>query len=96
MTRPPLDLEGKTVRKCRACGGTGIFRGSRPIPCYSCNGSGYVVVGTPAALCEHCYGYGMMCGHRCSHCRGTGYAALYYGDLAVNKDGEEIENLIGG
>ena len=70
----------KTLGQCANCSGTGAARGTRPISCATCGGSGevrraarsmfgqFVQVGP----CPSCRGEGTVIGTPCEVCRGEG------------------------
>ncbi len=65
---------------CSECGGTGAAKGSRPVTCKTCGGSGQVqtVARTPLGaftqigICPDCHGTGQKIETPCSACKGYG------------------------
>lgn len=65
---------------CSECGGTGAARGSQPVTCPTCHGTGQVqtVTRTPLgaisqiSVCPDCRGTGKKIGTPCSACKGYG------------------------
>ena len=70
----------KTLIQCKTCTGTGGAKGSRPIRCSSCAGSGEVRRATRSvfgqfvsvAPCSVCHGEGVLTTNPCEVCRGEG------------------------
>ena len=68
------------LETCTECGGTGAEKGSKPITCPTCNGTGQVqtVARTPLgsftqiSTCPDCHGSGQRIEHKCSACKGYG------------------------
>lgn len=71
-TTIPVSLESA----CRECGGSGARKGTAPVPCPSCGGSG--VVSEAQGLfalshpCPRCRGNGTVVEDPCGNCRGGG------------------------
>ncbi|MBI4093645.1 molecular chaperone DnaJ [Candidatus Kaiserbacteria bacterium] len=65
---------------CTTCGGSGAKKGSKPIPCASCNGKGeiretrssFLGTFTTTRSCPRCHGKGEMPETPCEVCRGEG------------------------
>jgi len=70
----------KTMEACHACEGSGAKRGSRPVTCDACGGSGQVQRATRSvfgqfvsvAPCPTCSGEGTIIKDPCEICRGEG------------------------
>ncbi len=68
------------LENCSACGGTGAERGSKPVTCPTCRGSGQVqhVTRTPLGsfaqivTCPDCHGSGKKIMNPCKECKGQG------------------------
>lgn len=68
------------LENCSACGGTGAERGSKPVTCPTCHGSGQVqhVTRTPLGsfaqivTCPDCHGSGKKIMNPCKECKGQG------------------------
>ncbi len=67
---------------CLACSGTGARKGSKVVPCASCNGKGHIRESrntffgnfTTTRTCPRCAGRGEVPEHLCEACRGEGIA----------------------
>ena len=65
---------------CSACSGTGAEKGTHPITCDKCHGSGYMTVTQKSMLgvvrrqtvCDKCQGRGVIIQHPCQTCHGKG------------------------
>ncbi|HXG45447.1 MAG TPA: molecular chaperone DnaJ [Gemmatimonadales bacterium] len=70
----------KTLDRCEACGGTGARKGTRPVTCGGCNGTGEVrraarsMFGQFVSVspCPICAGQGQVIQTPCEACRGEG------------------------
>lgn len=69
-------IEFETDTNCDDCHGSGAAKGSSPITCKVCGGSGQVVrqqgFFTMATTCHHCHGTGEMIEKPCLTCKGKG------------------------
>jgi molecular chaperone DnaJ len=74
------EIEVPTRQRCSGCGGTGARRGSAPMICGTCSGTGSV--SRPqgffdvSAGCEACGGSGRLTPHDCIDCSGSGLQAV--------------------
>lgn len=70
------DIEFDTEKSCDECKGSGAEKGSQPVTCTTCNGSGQVVRSqgffAMASTCPQCNGQGMMIKNPCKPCKGKG------------------------
>ena len=61
---------------CGSCSGTGAAKGSQPVGCPACNGSGQVARGggifQMVSTCPQCKGAGRVVGSPCKSCKGRG------------------------
>jgi len=61
---------------CDACSGTGAAKGSQPVGCSACKGSGQVARGggffQMVSTCPQCNGAGRIVGSPCKSCKGRG------------------------
>lgn len=65
---------------CPTCDGTGAEKGTHPITCDKCHGTGYMTVTQQSMLgtirrqttCDKCHGRGVIIEHPCKTCRGAG------------------------
>ena len=65
---------------CPTCDGTGAEKGTHPITCDKCHGSGYMTVTQQSMLgtirrqtiCDKCHGKGVIIEHPCKTCHGEG------------------------
>ena len=61
---------------CGSCSGTGAAKGSQPVGCRTCNGSGQVARGggifQMVSTCPQCKGAGRVVGSPCKSCKGRG------------------------
>jgi len=65
---------------CPTCKGSGAERGTHPITCDKCHGSGYMTVTQKSligvirqqAVCDKCQGRGVIIDHPCQTCHGDG------------------------
>ena len=65
---------------CPTCNGTGAERGTHPITCDKCHGSGYMTITQQSAfgviqrqtVCDKCHGQGVIIEHPCNECHGKG------------------------
>ncbi len=68
------------LENCPSCGGTGAEKGSKPVTCPTCHGSGQVqqVTRTPLGsfaqivTCPDCHGTGKKIMNPCKYCKGQG------------------------
>lgn len=62
--------------RCNGCDGSGVQKGSRPVPCQTCNGQGQVRMQqgffSVQQTCPHCRGQGSTIQDPCTSCRGHG------------------------
>lgn len=62
--------------RCGGCDGSGVQKGSRPLPCQTCNGQGQVRMQqgffSVQQTCPHCRGQGSTIQDPCISCRGHG------------------------
>lgn len=70
------DIEFDTDESCGECKGTGAEKGSTPVTCPTCGGSGQVVRSqgffSVASTCPTCRGEGTMIKNPCKSCKGKG------------------------
>lgn len=70
------EIEVAKFEKCKECGGTGSEKGTNPIVCPTCHGSGQVTRSTGflniSSTCPQCHGAGRIITNPCKNCRGTG------------------------
>lgn len=74
------EIKFEHLEICRECNGTGAQKGSKPVTCPTCHGSGKVqtVTRTPLgaisqiSICPDCRGSGKKIGTPCSACKGYG------------------------
>jgi molecular chaperone DnaJ len=70
------DIEFDTDESCEECHGSGAEKGSTPVTCPTCAGSGQVVRSqgffSVASTCPTCHGEGMMIKNPCKVCKGKG------------------------
>ena len=74
-------LEMNLREPCATCGGTGAKKGTTPVTCTRCHGSGRVVTTQQSifgmmqteSACPECRGSGKIIKEKCPDCRGTGY-----------------------
>ena len=65
---------------CETCGGNGCEKGTHPITCDKCHGTGYMTVTQQSMLgmirrqtvCDKCQGRGVIIEHPCKTCHGKG------------------------
>ncbi len=61
---------------CSECNGSGCAKGTSPVKCSTCHGSGQVARGggffQMVSTCPHCRGSGQMITNPCKECKGTG------------------------
>ena len=65
---------------CPTCGGNGAEKGTHPITCDKCHGSGYMTITQKSligvirqqAVCDKCHGKGVIIEHPCRTCHGNG------------------------
>ncbi|MDF7639058.1 molecular chaperone DnaJ [Lactobacillus sp. ESL0791] len=65
---------------CSTCSGTGAEKGTHPVTCDKCHGSGYMTVTQQSMLgvvrrqtvCDKCHGRGVIIQHPCQTCHGKG------------------------
>lgn len=69
-------IEFDTDEQCGECTGTGAAKGTQPITCKTCRGSGQIVrqqgFFSMASTCHTCHGTGEMIETPCKSCRGQG------------------------
>lgn len=70
------EIEFETEQNCKDCNGSGAEKGSQPVTCTMCGGSGQVVrqqgFFTMASACPTCHGEGQMVKNPCQPCKGSG------------------------
>lgn len=70
------EIEFETEQNCKDCNGLGAEKGSQPVNCTMCGGSGQVVrqqgFFTMASTCPSCRGEGQTIKNPCTSCRGSG------------------------
>lgn len=70
------DIEFDAEESCADCTGTGAEKGSKPVMCSQCGGTGQVVrqqgFFTMATPCSACHGQGQIIKNPCKTCRGQG------------------------
>lgn len=74
------EIEFTHLENCPECGGTGAEKGSAPVTCPTCHGSGQVqtVTRTPLgafsqiSVCPDCHGTGQKITNLCKACKGAG------------------------
>lgn len=70
------EISFDTEEQCSECAGTGAAKGSAPITCPTCRGSGQVVrqqgFFTMASTCHTCAGTGQTIENPCKPCKGAG------------------------
>lgn len=70
------NIEFDCEENCEECSGSGAEKGSQPISCATCGGSGQVVSRqgffTMASACPACRGEGKVIKNPCKKCRGNG------------------------
>jgi len=74
-----IELNLKDV--CPTCGGSGAKKGTQPVTCPKCNGTGRVVMRQQSlfgmmqteAVCPDCHGTGKIIKEKCPDCKGTGF-----------------------
>jgi molecular chaperone DnaJ len=70
------DIEFDTDKSCDECKGTGAEKGSAPVTCPTCHGSGQVVRSqgffSVASTCPTCRGEGSTIKNPCKSCKGKG------------------------
>ncbi|MBN6049717.1 molecular chaperone DnaJ [Lactobacillus helveticus] len=67
-------------KTCGTCGGNGCEKGTHPITCDKCHGTGYMTVTQQSMLgmirrqtiCDKCHGRGVIIEHPCKTCGGKG------------------------
>ena len=61
---------------CKECNGTAAAKGSKPVTCPVCRGSGQVATGggffQMVSTCHQCRGHGQVIKNPCKNCKGTG------------------------
>ena len=65
---------------CETCGGNGCEKGTHPITCDKCHGTGYMTITQQSMLgmirrqttCDKCHGRGVIIEHPCKTCGGKG------------------------
>ncbi|MNK07397.1 Chaperone protein DnaJ [compost metagenome] len=75
------EIEFDTEENCKECKGTGAEKGSQPITCPTCHGSGQVVRSqgffAMASTCPTCHGQGTTVKDPCKPCKGKGRVASH-------------------
>lgn len=70
------EIEFEAEDSCEECSGSGAEKGSKPVTCTTCRGSGQVVrqqgFFTMATTCHSCQGSGQMIQKPCRSCHGQG------------------------
>ncbi|MBX3041199.1 MAG: molecular chaperone DnaJ [Bdellovibrionaceae bacterium] len=70
------DIEFEAEEGCDECSGSGAEKGSKPVMCSTCGGTGQVVrqqgFFTMATTCHVCHGAGQTIKNPCKKCRGNG------------------------
>jgi molecular chaperone DnaJ len=70
------EIDFQTVRECAECGGSGAARGSSPVTCDACSGSGQVRISQGIfaiqQTCPRCKGRGSIVKDPCPKCAGHG------------------------
>ncbi len=70
------DIEFDTDKSCNECKGSGAEKGSTPVTCPTCHGSGQVVRSqgffSVASTCPTCHGEGATVKNPCKSCKGKG------------------------
>lgn len=81
-------IKGKTTditytrsETCPVCGGSGAEKGTHPITCDKCHGTGYMTISQRSMLgvvqrqtrCDKCNGRGVIIEHPCQNCHGQGH-----------------------
>lgn len=70
------EIEFDTEESCGECKGTGAEKGSQPVTCTTCGGSGQVVRSqgffAMASQCPTCHGQGTITKNPCKGCKGKG------------------------
>ncbi len=70
------EIEFDTEKSCDICKGSGAEKGSQPVTCPTCHGSGQVVRSqgffAMASTCPQCQGQGTMVKNPCKPCKGKG------------------------
>lgn len=70
------EIEFDTDKNCGECNGSGAEKGSQPINCPTCGGSGQVVRSqgffAMASTCPQCHGEGQIVKNPCKGCKGSG------------------------
>lgn len=70
------NIEFDCEENCRECNGSGAEKGTQPVTCMTCGGSGQVVSRqgffTMASPCPACRGEGQIIKHHCKKCKGEG------------------------
>lgn len=65
-----------TVVSCKSCDGSGGKKGSKPLTCQTCHGSGHVQMQQSflsiQQACPHCHGQGKTIADPCGSCHGQG------------------------
>src|ERR1700691_5378440 len=71
-----IEIDAHRFVECEVCHGTGAAKGSTPVTCDTCSGSGHVRVSqgffTLQQTCPHCRGSGRIVRNPCDQCLGQG------------------------
>jgi molecular chaperone DnaJ len=75
------EIELNLKDPCPTCGGSGAKKGTQPVTCPKCHGTGRVLMRQQSlfgmmqteAPCPDCHGTGKIIQEKCPSCRGTGY-----------------------
>lgn len=80
MTGKKKQVSYTRKETCDVCGGNGCERGTHPITCDKCHGSGRMTITRQSMLgvvqqqttCDKCHGRGVIIEHPCANCHGEG------------------------
>jgi molecular chaperone DnaJ len=71
-----IEIDVNKFAECEVCHGSGAAKGSTPVTCDTCSGTGQVRVSqgffTLQQTCPHCRGSGRIVRNPCDHCLGQG------------------------
>jgi molecular chaperone DnaJ len=71
-----VEIDVNKLSECEVCHGSGAARGSNPVTCDTCSGTGQVRISqgffTLQQTCPHCRGSGRIVRNPCDHCLGQG------------------------
>lgn len=80
LTGIQKEVQFDTEESCKTCDGMGAARGSKPVSCLTCGGSGQVVrqqgFFAMATTCHTCRGEGQTIKDPCTKCHGKGRTAV--------------------